>query len=161
MDQTPSLRRALLGLALVIAAIVGGYLVLNTASDDASKSGASPDGDGSESQETVRFLRSGGWTGAHTTLVVAGDGTGTLRGSEIEKENIAIDIGEARGSELFRQLDDAWPQKTISFPSNCMDCYQYDVAYKGVLLTFHDGAPGLFKKPIQQLSRIMDRNIKL
>lgn len=159
MDQTPSLRRALVGLALVIVAIVGGYLLLKTASDDAGKDGIGT-ADTGPPQVYVRFVRSRGWTGSTNTLVLRGDGTGTLRGNDVEKES-AINIGEARRVEIFRQLDDAWPKMAKTFNSNCSDCYQYDVAYKGVLLTFYGESPERFAKPISQLSRIMDRNTKL
>ncbi|HYN36129.1 MAG TPA: hypothetical protein VEV82_04050 [Actinomycetota bacterium] len=160
MDQTPSLRRALIGLALVITAIVGGYLLLKSASDDAVND--APDtADTSSAPATVRFVRSGGWTGSVNTLELMRDGTGTLRGNDVEKKRIIINIGRARGVELFRQLDDAWPKKVKTFDQNCADCYLYDVAYKGVLLTFYGEARGRFSEPISQLSRIMDRNTKL
>lgn len=162
MDQTPSLRRALIGLALVIAAIVGGYLVLKTASDDAVND--APDtADTSSPPATVRFVRSGGFTGSVNTLELMRDGTGTLRGDDVEKKRIIVNIGRPRGVEIFRQLDEVWPptNRFIDESAGCADCPQYEITFNGIRVAIYGIVQSKFDPVINQLSRIMDRNTKL
>ena len=157
MDQTPSLRRALVGLALVIAAIAGGYLLLKSASDRAGDDGT---GGGGGPNEVVRFVRSGGFVGETHRLVLHESGRGTLHGQNIDKPGVSIDIGKRRLDGLVEQLDEVWPEErdTINDPNACADCYQYDITYDGVRVTLFGIVPDRFKKPIQELSGIVERN---
>ena len=153
MDQTPSLRRALIGLAALIAIIAGGYLWLQSASDDAGP-GKAPG-----SQIAVVFIRSGGFTGKSNTLILRDDATGSLSGDAFKKPQVPVRIGEGRLRDLLAELDSIWPDTSgpVNSPEGCADCYQYDVTFKGVRVTIHGVVPDRFTKPIETLENIMDR----
>ena len=151
-DQTPSVRRALVGLGLLIVAIVGGYLWLRSLSENADPE--SDNGDG----VVVRFVRSGGFAGTVDRLVLRSDGSGVVAG-DFKGSPERVVLSGSSLDVLLRQLDAVWPASggPIGEPDGCSDCYQYEVTYAGVSVTIHGIVPDRFEDPISTLSRLVDR----
>ena len=151
-DQTPSVRRALIGLALFVVAIVGGYLWLRSLAENAGPA-ESEDGGG----VLVRFVRTGGFAGTDDRLVLRTDGSGVVTG-EFEGSPQRVQLSGSSLERLLRQLDAVWPASggPIGAPDGCEDCYQYEVTYAGVSVTIHGIVPERFEGPISTLSRLVD-----
>ena len=152
MDQTPSLRKALLGLAFLVTLIIGGYLLLNRAKEDALVLQPNQEG------PLIRMEQSGGFAGTHITLVLREDGTGSLKAPDVKKKNLNLDDDQMQ--EIVAALDDVWPS-TDRVPlndSNCLDCFQYDVTYDGIQVLIYDPVPKKFNVSIGNLRRVVARN---
>ena len=148
------MRRALIGLGLLIVAIVGGYLWLRSLSENAGP-GESQDGGG----VVVRFVRSGGFAGTVDRLVLRSDGSGAVTG-DFDGSPAPVELRRSSLDRLLRQLDAAWPAsgRPINSPSNaCADCYLYEVTYAGISVIIHGFVPERFEDPISTLSGIVDR----
>lgn len=151
-DQTPSVRRALVGLGLLIVAIVGGYLWLRSLSENAAPE--SDNGDG----VVVRFVRSGGFAGTVDRLVLRSDGSGVVAG-DFQGSPERVELRRSSLARLLRQLDAVWPASggEIGASNGCADCYLYEVTYAGTSVTIHGLVPDRFEDPISTLSGLVDR----
>jgi hypothetical protein len=147
VDKTPSLTKALVGLTLLIAAIVGGYLALKSASDTERAN------DAGGTSGVIRYTRSGGFTGEATTLVLQSDGTGHVTKEKGPKKSVALSEKEMRALE--EALDDAGLPRIgmANNPGGCADCYQYDITYEGARVVVFPPVPDDFRPALRALNR--------
>lgn len=132
MERTPSLRRAIIGLTLLIAATVASYLALQSASDGRSSSA------GEEvSSVLVRYSELGGWTGELVKLTVREDGTGSASLESVvntkKGSSAPIDLSPTELRSIVTSMEDTPLKKTGRdlVKATCMDCNEYTIHYKG------------------------------
>ena len=151
MDKTPSLTRALIGLTLLIAAIVGGYLALRAGSDSERRKEARERG------TAIRFVRSGGWGGT-ATLVIDDEGSG-----RITEENGAgktanpVDLKARDETRIVTAFSEtSWPEKSKFYSTGgCADCYLYNITYGGVRVSFSLRTPKRFTKVVRVVNSVL------
>ena len=153
MDKTPSLTRALVGLTLLIAAIAGGYLALKWGSDKENEDGSGGTGD------EIRFVRSGGFTGQTTTVVLQEDGRVRLETPEPGREAAGAEVAPRRIDRIFAAIEESdWPDREELYPpTGCADCYQYDITYRGTHVRLFEPVPAQYERVTRMLSRLVDR----
>ena len=131
--EIPSLRRSLIGLALLILVIAGGFYVLNRAGRESL-----PESEG----VLLRYTRSGGLAGETATLVVREEGrtTVTLKRGGQEKER-SFEMTQTDIEDLEAVFEEVgWPEvsQSFPFPEGAADIFQYDVNYRGVAVKSYD-----------------------
>jgi hypothetical protein len=154
MDKTPSLSRAVIGLTLLIAATAAGYLALRWGSNNENESGLGQRGD------EIRFVRSGGFAGQTTAVLMEKDGTVRLLDtSEPGQKTGPVDVAPRNVDRVFGAIQQSdWPdQEEIYPPGGCADCYRYDITYQGTHVRVFDPVPEQYAGVTRLLGRLADR----
>jgi hypothetical protein len=157
MDKTPSLTRALIGLTLLIAAIVGGYLALKAASDSERQKEVEED------TSSIRFVRSGGIAGRTAVLVLDESGSGRVtEDAGTGTKTKRVDLTARDRTRLATAFEAAgWPDDEELYPpGGCADCYQYDITYSGVHVRLFDPIPVQYRRVVRVVGSVLDRELK-